>query len=405
MTMSEYGNLSTDGPLAAAAGWAASQSALPMAGRAVLGYYARTGEFDLPALQLKRHVDDRIDAILSRVFAAVEANLADEFDEPSVSFSYETKLTLPAELTLGYLYRRAQEMATDVDPVTRAADGGLFSTARRGGGASAATLPTDEWLAVQYVERADALTELILTALLDGDMRDALNDEEYEDFVVNLPLDDEADRRRVAAVAQSTLETATRGGFDRYPDAVERAYDRAVDLSEGHQDQDEHFRALMAAATGGDEEALDSIEAEYKFRPFDDAPHPFTADECEIPYLKTQYDRVGVIYDGMLDMYQGAGFDIGDDFRKAILLAIVGAQIWLDDIDDLQADMAEGQLTPVTAEYLLAADDATARRRVVDLSETYFERAREYARAAESPLTGIAIEYILRSGDVDALPG
>jgi hypothetical protein len=400
--MSENGTLSTDGPLTAVAGWAARRNVLPTSGRAVLGYYARTGDFDLQALQLKRAVDDRIEAVLSAAFSAVESRLATEFDVPDVSFSYETKLTLPAELTLGYLYRRAQARASDVDPVTAGDDGACCP---RAGDAPPTALSTPDWIAVRDARRAEELTELVVFALLDGDMRDALNDEEYEDFVVDLPLDGPDDRRRVAAVAQATLEAATRKRFERYADDVRTAYDRAVDLSERHQDQDEHFRELMAAATDGDDAALEAIDAEYRFREFDDAPHPFTPAECEIPYLKTQYDRVGVIYDGMIDMYRGAGFDIGDDFRKAVLLAIVGAQIWLDDIDDLDDDMAEGQLTPVTAEYLLASDDATARRRVVDISETYFDRAREYARAAESPLTGIAVEYILRSGEVDALPG
>jgi hypothetical protein len=107
----------------------------------------------------------------------------------------------------------------------------------------------------------------------------------------------------------------------------------------------------------------------------------------------------------MLDLYRLAGLDIDDEFAKAIVLAIIGAQVWLDDVDDYDDDRAEGQLTPVTAEYLLAPDDEAAYRRVVDVTEQYLDLAKTYATAADSPLTGVAVEYIYRSGDPGVLPG
>jgi hypothetical protein len=78
--------------------------------------------------------------------------------------------------------------------------------------------------------------------------------------------------------------------------------------------------------------------------------------------------------------------------------------VWLDDVDDYEDDVADGQLTPVTAEYLLADSDRAAFETVVEVSETYFDRARRFADAADSTLTGIAVEYILRSGDASRLP-
>jgi hypothetical protein len=114
---------------------------------------------------------------------------------------------------------------------------------------------------------------------------------------------------------------------------------------------------------------------------------------------------VGVIYKGMLDAYRGVGFEIPEAFGTSIVLAIVGAQLWLDDVDDYHDDVAEGQLTPVTAEYVLADSDAAAYDNVVSITMDYFDLAREHAEAADSPLNGIAIEYILRSGDPERLPG
>src|SRR6056297_756329 len=98
--------------------WAADRDRVPTAQRAVLGYYAETGTFDYRALALKSRVDDVIEAVLAELYGDVETALARAFDADSATFEYETKLTLPAELTLGYLFRRAQCRATEgYDPV------------------------------------------------------------------------------------------------------------------------------------------------------------------------------------------------------------------------------------------------------------------------------------------------
>ena len=355
--------------LQTSAGVLARRDALPTSLRAVLGYYADSGVFDYRALRLQSRIDDTTDAIVRDAFGAVEEALAAEFDRDFVDFAYDTKLVLPAELTLGYLYRRLD--AADHDD-------------------------------------AEAVTRLVIEALIDGDMRDAINDDEFEDFEVDFPTDD-GTIRRVAEVAQDTLQTRVDAMFDDYPDAVREGYDWAVDISERHQDDDERFRELMGAADGEADVALtpaaarEGIREEYKYAAFEDPPAIFD-DELDLPYFKTQYDRVGVIYSGMIRMYREAGLPVEEAFEKSIVLAIVGAQIWLDDIDDFRADMREGQLTPVTAEYLLADTDSEAAERAVSISEDYLDLAKAHATAVDSTLTGIATEYIYRSGDPSVLP-
>ncbi|MFB6310957.1 MAG: hypothetical protein ABEH64_07220 [Salinirussus sp.] len=348
------------------ASWLANRDGLPTTVRAVLGFYANAGAFDIRSLRLKRRVDTETDAMLDEAFEAVETALAEEFGRSSVEFSYDTKLILPAQLALGYLYRRVN------DPADQA-----------------------------HVEE---LTALAIEALLDGDMRDARNDAEYDDFAVDFPTD-RGDRARVAAIAQETLEARVVERFEAFDDGVAEAYEWAVNVSEAHQADDERFRALLDAAENGDDAARQTIREEYREAEFDDTPRSLTATDCELPYARTQYDRVGVIYDGMLRMYAAEGFPIDPAFERSIILAIVGAQIWLDDVDDYRSDRREGQLTPVTAEYLLAPDDATAKRRVIEVSEAYLERAAAAADTADSPLTGIAAEYIYRSGAPETLPG
>jgi hypothetical protein len=345
--------------------WLAGRGALPTSVRAVFGFYGDTGVFDLASLQLKRRVDAETEAMIERAFDPVETAVADAFDRDSVTFEYDTKLILPAQLALGYLYRRIDD-------------------------------PEREELAAD-------MTALAIEALLDGDMRDALNDDEYEDFAVDFQVT-EAERARVADIAQRTLKERVERRFDDFDDGVRDAYDWAVGVSEAHQDDDERFRELLAAAQDGDSEAAATIGAEYRDADFDEEPPGLSAADRELPYARTQYDRVGVIYDGMLQMYEAEGFDIDPAFGRSIILAIVGAQIWLDDIDDYPADRRDGQLTPVTAEYVLAESDAAAAERVVDISESYLDRAKAAASEADSPLTGIATEYIYRSGQPEVLP-
>jgi hypothetical protein len=371
---------------------------VPTALRAVLGYYADTGVFDYASLSLKSEIDDRTERMVADVNARVEDALEAEFGHP-VEFDYDTKLILPAQLTLGYVYREARRDASD-DPVRATIADGVPSvdeTALEQG-------PEQDLSPREMVVRAEQMTRLSIEALIDGDMRDAINDDEFEDFEVDFDADAE-DRRRVAEVAQDALQSHLDGLLEALPSVVEEAYQWAVDYSEAHQDRDEQFRELMADAEAGDEAALDAIRTEYKFADYDEKPPTFGEGEMTLPYSKTQYARVGVIYDGMLDLYRLAGLDIDETFAKAIVLAIIGAQVWLDDVDDYADDRANGQLTPVTAEYLLAPDDEAAYRHVVDLTEQYLDLATTYATEADSPLTGIATEYIYRSGDPDVLPG
>jgi hypothetical protein len=378
----------------------AGVESLPTAQRAILGYYAETGRFDYRALRIKSAVDDALETILDDVYGEIEAAIVDEFGVDDATFRYETKLTLPAELTLGYLYRRALARATDgYDPITDGSEGRLLAF----GTAADRSAPGNRE-AREYVERAEEATALIVQALLDGDMRDAINDDEFEDFQVEVTGDADPGRRRIAECAQSYLQGVVEAAFDRAPDAVREAYDEAVEISEAHQDRDDDFRALLTDALDDGDAARERIEREYKFAALpDDAP--FGQRERDLPYLKTQYDRVGVIYKGMLDAYRGVGFEIPEAFGTSIVLAIIGAQIWLDDVDDYRDDVAEGQLTPVTAEYVLAESDEAAYESVVSIATRYFDLARDHAAEADSPLNGIAIEYILRSGEPERLPG
>jgi len=382
----------------------AERRRLPTALRSVLGYYADTGVFDYGSLSLKSEIDDRTERMIEDVYDRIEAALAEEFGQ-SVDFHYDTKLILPAQLTLGYVYRAAREDA-DSDPVADDIATGVPPVEDTAVDGEAPTLSPRE-----RVVRAEQMTRLSIEALIDGDMRDAINDAEFEDFEVEFgegsqPRSaDASDRRRVAEIAQATLQSHLDGLLAELPDSVGEAYQWAVDYSEAHQDRDDYFRELMEAAEAGDSDAIEAVREEYKFADYDEPPAALSATEQDLPYSKTQYARVGVIYDGMLDLYRLAGLEIDDDFAKAIVLAIIGAQVWLDDVDDYPDDRADGQLTPVTAEYLLRPDDRAAYSHVVDITEQYLDLAKAYATAADSPLTGVAVEYIFRSGEPEVLPG
>ncbi|MFC7073173.1 hypothetical protein ACFQJ7_12065 [Halovenus rubra] len=348
---------------ARSARWLARRRTLPTSARAVFGYYADSGEFDIGSLRLKRRVDEFVEQVVRDAFSEVEQAIASEFGYQYVSFEYDTKLLLPANLTLGYLYRHAEE--------------------------------ADH-------RKAEEVTRLAVEALLDGDMRDAINDGEYEDFSVDFAADRE-DCKRVAKIAQGVLEKRVETEFANHPDQVKEAYDWAVGISEQHQSEDPHFRDLMQRARTGEETALSAVQREYKYATFDDEPALFTDEELSLPYLKTQYDRVGVIYDAMIEMYEHEGLPVEDEFRRSIVLSIIGAQVWLDDVDDYPADRTEGQLTPVTAEYLLNDSDSEAKQATIDISYEYLNRAKKQAKAADSTLTGIATEYIARDGDPSVL--
>jgi len=378
------------------AGRLAGVSRLPTALQAVLGYYADSGVFDRDAISLKRETDDRLERIVTDVFDPVETALAAEFGRESVDFDYDTKLLLPAQLTLGYVYREARRLSDDEPVGTEIADGlPEVSASTMTGGAN---LSPEE-----QVQRAERMTRLAVEALLDGDMRDAINDGEYEDFEVDFPVDADG-RERVATVAQSTLEESMREKLAELPGIAADRYEAAVDYSEAHQDRDGHFRELLQAAQQGEDDAIGAIREEYRDVEYDDPPDIFDETERSLPYSRTQYARVGILYDAMLELYRMAGLRIDRSFSKAIVLSIIGAQIWLDDVDDYAEDLAEGQLTPVTAEYQLADTDRAAYENVCRITEQYLDGSKEHATAADSALTGIAVEYIYRSGQPDVLP-
>ncbi|MEF8780448.1 MAG: hypothetical protein V5A46_07195 [Haloferacaceae archaeon] len=354
----------------------AGSDRLPTSLRAALDHYAATGRLALDSIRAHRAAQDRVEGIVDEAFADVEREIASAFDRPAdeVEFDYGTKLTMPVELTLAHVYARSSQ-----EP-----DGAVDGSSD--------------------VAVAESITELVVIALLDGDIRDALNDEEYDDFRVNVRLEDEATRRRVGEIAQSTLQGAVEERFSKFDDEIRRAYERAVEFSEAHQERDPYYRTLLWRARDGDSEALEDIRREYKFASFDDSPAILSELPVELPYFKTQYGRVGVIYDAMIDMYRAAGIEIDPAFELSIVLSIIGAQIWLDDVDDYEADLEEGQLTPVTAEYLLRESDAAAFDRIVDITERYLDAAKERAFAADSDLVSIGARYIYYSGSPDALP-
>jgi hypothetical protein len=379
---------------------------LPTSARAVAAHYANGGRADVSALALRPRVETAIEEMVDAAFDPVETGIAEEYDlDPGrVTFDYGTKLLMPAELTLAQLYRPILQRASDgFDPVDAEVSPGLLGRISRVGGGTERIDPEFSRL-VRRGQRVDRTTELVVFALLDGDMRDAINDGEYDGFEATVP-GQHPDRRQVAEIAQETLEREVQRRFERFPDGVRRAYDRAVATSEAHQDEDDRFRNLLEAARNGDPDGPERIRDEYRDAAFDDPPVNYGDVDLDLPYFRTQYGRVGVIYDGMVDMYAAVGIDLDDAFRRAIVLAIIAAQVWLDDVDDFEADMADGQLTPVTAEYLLAASNREAYRRVVELTDRYASRAREHAADSDSTLVRIAVEYVLLSGDPSVLPG
>lgn len=377
--------------LRSSAGWLANRTVFPTSLRAVLGYYARSGVFDIQGIRLKMHVDDVTEDMIDQTFADVKTAIAEEVRQEPADFSYDTKLILPAKLTLGYAYRTVlRETSCDF---------------------TALSAPPEERMdlvepeTLERIERAERMTHLVIAALIDGDMRDAINDSEFEDFEVDLSGGAVDDARMVATTAQRAVENSLEQHFSTFPEAVESAYRHAVDWSERHQDRDGYFRRLYRDARDGDEEALARIRAEYKRASFEERPDVFDAEHTDIPYLKTQYARVGVIYDGMIEMFRAADIRIEESFKRSIIFAIIAAQIWLDDVSDFAADERAGQLTPVTAEYLLAETEPSAYDTVVSITATYLSAARDYAGDADSTLTGIATEYIHGSGRPEELPG
>lgn len=391
-------------PCRSLSGHAASLDVVPLKARAVFGYYASTGEFDYQSFIVKSHVDTQISRIIAEAFEAVEEALETELGVDEVSFEYDTKLILPAELTLGYFYRRVLAKAPgDFNPITQepqAGPFGLFEPVLRGiNPERVSDYETTYAELVSTVDDITAVTALVVEALLDGDMRDAINDDEYDDFSITTPTPGAVDTETVAAVAQQTLQASITNRFALVPPTVKDAYDEAVAISEAHQTKDTAFRDLLNAT-----DPTQAIRDEYKHRSFPNPPELFGPELRDLPYFKTQYDRVGVIYAGMIDMYRAAGFEINDNFKRSIVLAIIGAQIWLDDVDDYYDDKHDGQLTPVTAEYQIASTPEEAYEEIVSITQTYLDYARQYAIESGTPMAGIAIEYIYRAGEPSHLP-
>jgi hypothetical protein len=306
-------------PIGSATRWVSQRDSLPLSLRAVLRFHSRTGRFDFTSLRLRRWVDDTLEEVLSETFGAIAGELERELGYEGIEFEYETKLTLPVELTLGYLYRKAlSKCEEDINPITEDVKTLLMESFR---------IPSDtehkrrrrermrrrEPEAFAFVEKSEKMARLCTEALLDGDMRDAINDDEYEDFTVNVPLD-EKERVQVAKIAQSYLCDRVDAQLAEFPEAVTEAYQAAVDESSTHQADDKHFRDLMIRAlTDSDEEAVRAIKNEYKYAPFNQELELLTEKEQNWPYCKTQYERVGVIYDGMIEMFRAADIAIEDE--------------------------------------------------------------------------------------------
>lgn len=392
-----------------AARWFSERELLPDSFRSVLRFYARTGESDLTALRIKKWVEETIDEFIDDAFDAVEEDVKAEFGYDDIDFQYETKLTLPVELTLGYLYRTAiSKCEADINPVTGdtqtpIAEYFRFPFDKKHQRRRKERLRKEAQAEFDFVDHVEDVAQLCTEALLDGDMRDAINDSEYEDFDVGFDTSTE-EIAQIAETAQACLESRVERRLQEFPDAVEYHYRTAKEHSQTHQYEDPRFRDLMRAAKEGDETAVGQIKSDYKSASFQDVPDVLTDGDAQLPYSKTQFERVGVIYDGMIEMFRAADIPIEPEFKHAVVLSIIGAQIWLDDIDDFKADLAKDQLTPVTAEYLVQDSEKAAFQEIMKISHLYLDRAIESAVASESLLTGIATEYIYVTGDVSGLP-
>jgi hypothetical protein len=364
----------------------AVRSRTPPIARAFLRYVGRSRDPSVvPMLLLRSEVDDDIEAMAARMFREVELDLERAVDEGvvetvgvgnTVRFDYDTRLVLPALLTLGRLCL----VANDVPLLRHVRD-------------------VDDDLA----RESRATTYNIVQALVDGDMRDAINDAEYEDFETNA-----RPKSTVAERAQATLSENVQAWFEEpdTPAAVRESYQHAVDLSEGHQDDDEAFRDLLERYHAADEDGADEkretvadeIRERYKFAEPEEPLDLFAAD-ADLPYFLTQYLRVGILYEDMLNMYEAdLDVELGEGFKRSIVLMVIAAQVGLDDTDDYPEDRRT-QLTPVTAELNLAADRETGVENLRAVVVEYLDRAEA---CSPDHLTNMAIEYI-RQQSLDRL--
>lgn len=250
-------------------------------------------------------------------------------------------------------------------------------------------------------EEAEDTADMITRALIEGDMRDAINDEEYDDFELRSESLEEKnftqeEKKEKAERIQEAAWEQVEARLEKFPEQVREEHQKAVDISENHQrDDEEVFRPLF------EETDLQGIKEKYRegegVSSQEEIEELFTEDEQRLDYLETQFERVGVLYNGMFNMYEATGVPengIDENFRKSIIFQIIGAQIWLDDIDDLEEDLENNQLTPVTAELLLTENSQEAYHNIIDLKNQYFDRALEYAEKSSSEMAGIATRYI-----------
>lgn len=377
-------------------------NSLPSSLRAISGYYGN-GEISLAegkqAIETNLHIEDRKEDFVEKLFIPVEDNLSKEFGEKSADFDYDTKLTFPAEITLGKIYEDARtELPVDYNILKGKAETPISEKLVNPFPNKKHRRRREERIEEKHedvisgVKAAEEFTDLVIGLLVEGDMRDGINDEEYEDFQTSPALPG----NEVAYIAQSTLFEELQPKLEVYDDSVREAYERAVDLSMRHQDEDEDFRELFRRAEKSPDKAESTVEP-YKNNTTESR---FSLDwsDFELPYFATQYERVGVLYDGMFEMYEEAGIDIGDDFKRSLILSTIGAQIWLDDVDDLKDDWNNTQLTPVNAEILEADTAKQAYEEITSIKDQYLDTAREYASRSGSHLAGIGIEYIDREG-------
>lgn len=367
----------------------AVRSRTPPIARAFLRYVSRSRDPGvLPILLLRSEVEGDIETMTERMFREVELELERGLGEGEIEtvdlgeivwFDYDTRLVLPALLTLGRLCL----LANDVPLVRRVRE-------------------VDEELA----RRSRTTTYNVVQALIDGDMRDAINDEEYDDFETNARPKSQVAERAQACLAENVHQWFADQGT---PDAVREHYDRAVRLSEGHQRDDEAFRDLLeryhaADADGGDERTAvaDEIRETYKFAEPEE-PLELFEDDRSLPYFVTQYLRVGILYEDMLNMYEAdLDVDLGRDFKRAIVFMVIAAQVGLDDTDDYPEDRGK-QLTPVTAEVNLTPDRETGVENLREIVLEYLDRADE---CSPDHLTSMAIGYIRQQSldRITALP-
>lgn len=394
------------------ANYISEQKTFPTALRAILSHYSETGSLSIASLRIQSTTDQFITETTESLYNSVEDEISARIDNApdNVSFEYKTKLTLPAELTLGQVYYRAkQNTATEFDPIRRRVRTPILEYFRFPFDKKYETKRKNQLLReysdiLDIIGRAEEMTELVIASLIDGDMRDAINDSEYQDFQVDFPVDTSETWCAIAETAQKTVHNIVESRFAEFDQDTREAYEEAVKTSERHQERDQYFRDLAKRAKNNEDVAIKQIESEFKYPNTDPLPEIFDQSDLKLPYLLTQYRRVGVIYRGMMKMYRAVGIEIDQAFEKSIILSIIGAQIWLDDVDDYDADFKENQLTPVTAEYILHDDNVDAFRTVEKISKQYLDAAERHARLSNSPLAGIGSKYIYYSGNPSVLP-